>query len=107
MEIFDGRDWKYKIAFDNGTYKDIVHHSFSYEPKERQILNAQIEFYRKHFTFEQLLKSFQFLDTDEEIKEFKEAVYKRKDNILYCPKELRQYYHKKIKQSYRKHSELC
>lgn len=106
MEVFDGRDWKYKIAFDNDTYKEVMHHSFLYSPKERKILNAQIQFYRKHFTFQQLIKSFRVLDTDEEIKEFKEAVYKRKDNILFCPKELKQYYMNIIKKSYKHHSEF-
>lgn len=106
MEIYDGRDWKYKIAFDNGTYKEIMHHSFSYESKERKILNAQIEFYRKHFTFQQLIKSFRILNTDEEIKEFKDVVYKRKDNILFCPKELKQYYYDLVKKSFKEHSEF-
>lgn len=106
MEIFDGRDWKYKIAFDNGTYKEVVHHSFLYEPNERKILNAQINFYRKHFTFQQLIKSFMVLNSDEEIKEFKDAVYKRKDNILFCPKELKQYYMNLIKKSYKSHAEF-
>lgn len=106
MEIFDGRDWKYKIAFDNGTYKDVMHHSFLYTPKERRILNAQIEFYRNHFTFQQLLKSFTLLSADEDIKAFKDAVYKRKDNILFCPKELKKYYLDLIKKNYREHSEF-
>jgi hypothetical protein len=106
MEIFDGRDWKYKIAFDNGTYKDVMHHSFLYSKKERKILNAQIEFYRKYFTFQQLLKSFRVLSSDEEIKSFKEAVYKRRDNILFCPKELKKYYMDLIKKSFKEHSEF-
>ena len=49
--VLDGRDWKYKIAFDNDTYKDIVRHTFSYEPEERNILNVQIDFYRTHFSY--------------------------------------------------------
>ena len=106
MEVFDGRDWKYKIAFDNGTYKEVMHHSFSYEPNERRILNAQIEFYRKHFTFQQIIKSFRVLNTDEEINEFKEAVYKRKENILFCPAELRSYYTDMIKKQFKNHSEF-
>jgi len=106
MKIFDGRDWKYKIAFDNDTYKEVMHHSFSYEPNERKILDYQIDFYRKHFTFQQLIKSFRLLNTDEEIAEFKAAVYKRKENILYCPKELKQYYLDLIKKTFKKHSEF-
>lgn len=106
MNILDGRDWKYKIAFDNDTYKEVKHHSFSYEPKERDILDCQINFYRKHFTFHQLIKSFKVLNTDEEIEEFKNAVYKRKDNILYCPKELKQHYLIVIKKYYKEHSEF-
>jgi len=104
--VLDGRDWKYKIAFDNDTYKDIVRHTFSYEPKERDILNVQIDFYRKHFTFQQLLKSFRMLNTEEEIAEFKSASYKRKENILYCPKELKQYYLDLINKNYKEHSEF-
>lgn len=106
MKIFDGRDWKYKIAFDNDTYKEVMHHAFSYEAREREILDYQIEFYRKHFTFQQLIKSFRVLNTDEEIAEFKAAVYKRKENILYCPKELKQYYLNLIKKSFREHAEF-
>ena len=106
MNILDGRDWKYKIAFDNGTYKEVMHHSFSYEPKERKILNTQINFYRKHFTMQQIINSFNYLNSDEEIEEFKEVVYKRRDNILCCPMELQQYYTKIIKKFYRSHSEF-
>ena len=106
MEILDGRDWKYKIAFDNGTYKEVMHHSFLYSPKERNILNFQIQFYRKHFTFEQIIKSFRCLTTDDEIKQFKDVVYKRRDNILFCPKELKRYYMDLIKKSFKTHSEF-
>ena len=106
MSILDGRDWKYKIAFDNGIYKEVMHHSFLYESKERKIYNAQISFYRKHFTFQQLINSFRVLSSDEEIKEFKDAVYKRRDNILFCPKELKKYYSDIIKKSYKSHSEF-
>lgn len=106
MEILDGRDWKYKIAFDNGTYKEVMHHSFLYTPKERKILNAQIEFYRKNFTFQQLIKSFSMIDGDDEIKAFKEAVYKRKENILFCPKELKHYYITLIEEKFKEHSEF-
>ena len=92
MDIFTNRNWKFNIAFDNNAYKEIMHHSFLYEPKERDILNYQIDFYRKNFTFEQLIRSFRVLKTSDEIATFKDAVVKRKNGIMFMPKELKQYY---------------
>lgn len=105
-KVLDGRNWKYVIAFDNAVYKEVMHHAFCYTPKERQILDYQINFYRKHFTFQQLLKSFKLLKTEDEINEFKSAVYKRKENILYMPVQLKQFYIDLIKSKYIEHSEF-
>jgi len=105
-KVLDGRNWKYLIAFDNEVYKEVMHHAFCYGHKERQILDYQINFYRKNFTFQQLIKSFKLLKTDEEISEFKSAVYKRKENILYMPVQLKQYYIDLIKQKYNDHREF-
>lgn len=106
MDINTVRDWKFNIAFDNSAYKEIVHHSFLYDTKERDILDFQIEFYRKNFTFEQLLKSFRILKTKDEIDVFKSAVIKRRDNILYIPSELKQYYLDIINKDFKANSEF-
>ena len=106
MEIFLGKNWKYNICFDNIAYKEVKHHSFLYTPKEREIFDFQIEWYRKNFSFEQVLKSFNLLKTDEEIAEFKSAVLKRKKNILYIPGQLKQHYLELIDSNYAKHAEF-
>ncbi len=106
MDIFTNRNWKFNIAFDNNAYKEIMHHSFLYEPKERDILNYQIDFYRKNFTFEQLIRSFRVLKTSDEIATFKDAVVKRKNGIMFMPKELKQYYLDIINTEFPNHKEF-
>ena len=83
MDINTSKNWKYNIAFDNSAYKDIMHHCFLYERKERDTLTVQVEFYRKNFSFEQLIRSFRVLKDRDDIIAFKNAVIKRKQNILY------------------------
>lgn len=106
MDIFTNRNWKFNIAFDNSAYKEIVHHSFLYDPKERDILNYQIEFYRKHFTFDQLIRSFRIIKDSDEVAEFKNTVVKRKTSIMYMPRELKQYYLDIINREFGEHKEF-
>ena len=106
MDINTSKNWKYNIAFDNSAYKDIMHHCFLYERKERDTLTVQVEFYRKNFSFEQLIRSFRVLKDRDDIIAFKNAVIKRKQNILYMPSELKQYYLNLIKKDYSEHAEF-
>lgn len=105
MDINTGKNWKFNIAFDDNAYNEILQHSFLYESKERDILNYQIDFYRKHFTFEQLLKAFRTIKPDD-VAQFKNAVIKRKRYILYMPKQLKQYYLNIINTDYKNDSEF-
>lgn len=105
MDINTAKNWKFNIAFDNNAYTEILHHSFLYESKERDLINYQIDFFKKYFTFGQLLKTFKQLKGDE-IQSFKDSVIKRKKNILYMPKQLKQYYLDIIKNEFLEHSEF-
>ena len=105
MNTYEERNWKYEIPFNNEIYRDVKHFSFLHEPEERKILDKEIDFYRHNFSFEQLLNSFDKC-LPEDITHFKEVVYKRKNDILYCPKILQKYYYNTVKKHYKQHSEF-
>ena len=70
MKILETKDWKNKIAFDNVTYKNVKRYSLMLNTYEREIMEKQIEFYRKHFSLQQVMTHFRKLKTkkDNEIR---------------------------------------
>ena len=89
MKILETKDWKNKIAFDNVTYKNVKRYSLMLNTYEREIMEKQIEFYRKHFSLQQVMTHFRKLKTKKDKEIFIKAVLKRQDNIFYIPNEIR------------------
>ena len=89
MKILECKDWKNKIAFDNVTYKNVKRYSLMLGTCEREIMEKQISFYRKHFSLQQVMTHFKTLKTKSDKETFIKAVLKRQDNIFYLPNELK------------------
>lgn len=89
MKILETKDWKNKIAFDNVTYKNVKRYSLMLNTFEREIMDKEINFYRKHFSLLQVMTHFRKLKTKKDKEIFVKAVLKRQDNIYYIPNEIR------------------
>lgn len=96
MKLLEHSDWKKRIAFDNIIYKTVKRFSLRLNNHERELMDIQIDFYRKHFSLLQVMNHFQTLKTTEEKEIFIKAVVKRIDCILYIPRMLQTYFRKKI-----------
>ncbi len=103
MNTYEEKNWKYDLPFNNDVYRSIKQFSFLHSREEREILDAQIDFYRHHFSMEQLLNAFKIC---ENIPHFKEVVYKHRENVLYCPKCLQNHYYKRIQKEFKQNSEF-
>ena len=101
MKILECSDWKKRIAFDNVTYKNVKRYSLMLNSYEREIMEKEIAFFRKHFSLMQVINHFGTLKTKSDKETFIKAVLKRKDNIFYLPNELKSYMQKYIK------NEIC
>ena len=97
MKILEPSDWKERIAFDNITYKNVRRYSLMLNSMERKIMDAEIDFYRNHFSIKQVMDVFKVLKTKGEKEIFIKAVLKRQDKILYLPNELKNVVKKIIK----------
>lgn len=91
MKILETNDWKNKIAFDNITYKNVKRYSLLLNTYEREIMEKEIYFYRKHFSLRQVMVHFRKLKSKKDKETFIKAVLKRQDNIFYIPNEIRSY----------------
>ncbi len=100
MKLLASNKWKKRLPFDNVIYKDVRRHSLQLSALEREIMNVQIDFYRTHFSLEQVMVHFRILKTPEEKETFIKAVLKRLDNVLYIPVALNGYYKKIIKEEF-------
>ena len=100
MRLLPYENWKQKIPFDNIVYKDVKRHSLRLNSYERNIMDLQIDFYRKNFSILQVMNHFKILKTDLAKTIFIKAVLKRQDNILYLPHCLVSYFKKKIKDEF-------
>ena len=96
MKILQYDDWKQKIAFDNFIYKTVKRHSRQLNTFEREIMSAQIDFYRNHFSLLQIMNHFKTLKTDLAKTLFIKEVLKRQDGLLFLPKQLKDFFKKKI-----------
>lgn len=96
MRLLEYADWKQRIAFDNIIYKAVKKHSLRLNTYEREIMDAQIDFYRNHFSLLQIMKHFKTLKTDLGREIFIKSVLKKQDGILYLPNMLVPYFKKKI-----------
>lgn len=100
MVVLDIDDWKKKLPFDNITYKNVKRYALRLNSVEREIMNVEIDFYRSHFSLEQVMTAFKSLKTSEEKENFIKIVLKRADNILYLPDCLKSHYANKIKKEF-------
>lgn len=105
MNTYEEKNWKKELPFNNDIYRSVKHFSFLHGSAERKILDAEIAFYRKHYSLEQLLNAFK-LCKSADIAHFKEVVSKRKYDIMYCPKCLQGHYYNRIKTEFYEHSEF-
>ena len=100
MKLLEYSDWKKRIAFDNIIYKAVKRYSLRLNNHERELMDIQIDFYRKHFSLLQVMKHFKTLKAKDEKESFIKAVVKRLDNILYIPRMLQTYFRKKIESEF-------
>lgn len=100
MKLLEYSDWKKRIAFDNIIYKAVKRYSLRLNNHERELMDIQIDFYRKHFSLLQVMKHFKTLKTKDDKETFIKAVVKRIDNILYIPRMLQTYFRKKIESEF-------
>lgn len=89
--IYEEKKWKYKVAFDNKIYKEIKRYGFHLDEDSKKILDKEIEFYRHNFSILQVMEVFDTLSQSDKVK-FKDIVTKRMDGVLFCPKQLKQYF---------------
>ena len=101
MKILQYDDWKEKIAFDNFIYKSVRRHSLQLNTFEREIVDVQIDYYRTHFSLLQIMNHFKTLKTDLAKTLFIKEVLKRQDELLYIPKQLQDYFQKKIRNEFK------
>ena len=97
MKILETKDWKQRIAFDNITYKNVKRYSLTLNSMERSIMDVEIDFYRNHFSMQQVMDVFKVLKTKSDKETFIKAVLKRQDKILYLPNELKNHVKKIIR----------
>lgn len=96
MRLLQYADWKQRLPFDNVVYKAVKKHSLRLNTYERELMDIQIEFYRRHFSLLQIMKHFKTIKTDLGREVFIKAVLKRQDGILYIPDILVPYFKKRI-----------
>lgn len=106
MKILETNDWKYRIAFDNITYKNVKRYSLMLNSYEREIMDEQINFFRKHFSIGQVMEHFKKLKTKTDREIFIKAVLKRQDGIYYLPIQLKSYMIKKIRTEFKDYSQF-
>ena len=100
MKILTYADWKQRIAFDNIVYKDTKRYCLQLNTLEREIMDAEIRFYRTNFSILQVMKHFKMLKTQKDKEIFIKAVLKRSKNIFYIPNKLKDYLKKKISKEF-------
>ena len=76
-------DWKYEIAFDDMLYREVRKYSLKLNTLEREIMDEEIAFYRKHFSFEQVIKALKKIYVDEDRVAFLKKIVARKKDIYY------------------------
>ncbi|MBQ7351520.1 MAG: hypothetical protein IJW59_01445 [Clostridia bacterium] len=101
MRLLRYENWKQKIPFDNTTYKEVKRYSLRLNSYERELMDIQINYYRKYFSLKQVMDSFKILRTKLAKEIFIKAVLKRKENILYIPQLLKSYFTKRIKTEFK------
>ena len=97
--------WKQKICFDNNAYKEIKRYSFGLDEDSKTLLDKEIDFYRHNFSLLQVMEAYENIPESEK-QSFKDAVYKRIDGLLYCPKFLKQHFVGLIEYKYKENSEF-
>lgn len=98
-------DWKYQIVFNNDKYIDVKNYTLLLNPKEKIHMDKQVEFYRKHFSFDQVITKLSTLS------EHKQGVLlnfamRNKQYIAYTPSCLKQYYLYVIKDKFPEYANI-
>ena len=88
-------EWKYEIAFNNERYIDAKNYTLLLKPQEKAVMDLQLEFYRKHFSFDALIGKLRTADERRQSTLLLVAC-KNIKNILHTPRVLKQYYLKII-----------
>ena len=96
-------DWKYEIAFDDMLYREVRKYSLKLNTLEREIMDEEIAFYRKHFSFEQVIKALKKIYVDEDRVAFLKKIVARKKDIYYMPIDIRDHYLKMIEKDFKEY----
>ncbi|MBQ9791381.1 MAG: hypothetical protein IJW28_02230 [Clostridia bacterium] len=103
MRTIFNYDWKYDIAFDDMLYREVRKYSLKLNTLEREIMDEEIAFYRKHFSFEQVIKALRKIYVDEDRVTFLKKIVTRKKDIYYMPIDLRDYYLKIVEKEFKEY----
>ena len=95
-------NWKYEIAFNNDKYIDVKNYTLYLNHKEKQVMDMQIDFYRKSFSFDQLINKLRIVDEKKQTILINLAL-KNIKNILYTPSILKQHYISIINRDFNKY----
>ncbi len=107
MSIIWDKDWKYKIALDRTIYGDVVNFAGKIKDKTaRQTFKAEIEFFKKNFSLQQVIDKVAILQNDKEYAVFSHNIKKNLQYMLHIPLELKSYYEAKIEVSNPSYKEL-
>jgi len=103
LKVLPYKDWKQKICFDNIMYKEVKRFSLSLNTLEREIMEVQIDFYRKNFSILQVMNHFKKLKKKEDVETFIKVILKRKECLLYLPDCMLEHFRKKAKHEFKEH----
>jgi len=96
MSVLYIKDWRYKIAFDKSCLNDVKQFANNLTSKERSIINSEINFFNKYFSLEQVIDHLKTFTSKEEFDHFTKFLKSNLQNLLFIPKELKDYYKDKI-----------
>ena len=66
MIINNNREWKYSIPFDAKLYKQVSSFAENLNGENKYLMQKSIEFYRNHFTFEQMYNVYLKVKKDDD-----------------------------------------
>ena len=98
-------EWKFEIAFNNAKYIDAKNYTLYLKGKEKQVMDIQLEFYRTHFSFDQLIQKMRVVD-DNKRHILMVVASRYVMNILHTPYMLKQHYLKIINDEFPKYKKV-
>ncbi len=94
--IISDKDWRYKIALDPNLKQDVIDFANHLPHKERKAMLAEIDFYSRHFSLDQVLGTLPTLTDDKQYANFVKYLQNHLDSLLLIPAELQHAYEVKI-----------